>query len=73
MNFIKYLLDYFKQPKPPINLNNQQVYNDALQIKNILKTNNYKIKKWIDTQNNDALFLCKEDEKPWKGIYLQTL
>lgn len=72
MNFIKYVLEYFNQSKP-VDPTNQQVYDDAMQIKNILKLNNYKLKKWIDTKNNEAIFLCKNEDKPWKGIYLQTL
>lgn len=51
---------------------NQELCNAANQIQKILDKG-YEIKKWINSQNKDALFLCKKGDNPWKGIYIQLL
>ena len=41
---------------------NQELCNAANQIQKILDKG-YEIKKWINSQNKDALFLCKKGDK----------
>jgi len=51
---------------------NQELCKAANQIQKILDQG-YEIKKWINSQNKDGLFLCKKGDNPWKGVYIQLL
>lgn len=59
------------------NKTNKQINKDlceaASKIQKILQNGNYEIKKWINVNNEDVLFLCHKDDQPWKGIYIQQL
>lgn len=52
---------------------NKDLCEAANKIQKILQNGNYEIKKWINVNNEDALFLCHKDDQPWKGIYIQQL
>jgi len=52
---------------------NKELCDAASQIQKILKRGNYELKKWINVNNEDALFLCHKEDQPWKGVYVQHL
>ena len=52
---------------------NKDLCEAASQIQKILQNGNYELKKWINGNNEDALFLARKDEPAWKGVYIQKL
>lgn len=56
----------------PKSKENQELCEYGKQIQKILDKG-YELKKWINSQNKDALFLCKKGDNPWKGVYIQTI
>jgi hypothetical protein len=52
---------------------NTQLCEAANQIQKILKNGNLVLNKWINSKNEDCLFLCKKEDKPWQGVYIQHL
>jgi len=51
---------------------NKELY-DACNAIKIILDHGYEIKNWINIHNEDALFLVRKGEAPWKGIYLQKI
>lgn len=51
---------------------NRELCDACNSIKRILEQG-YEIKKWINIHNEDALFLVRKGESPWKGVYLQKI
>ena len=54
-------------------IKNNELCEAASKIQKILQDGNYDIKKWINSSNESALFLCHKDEPAWKGVYIQNL
>lgn len=52
---------------------NKQLCEAANQIQKILKNGNLVLNKWINSKNEDCLFLCRKEDKPWQGVYIQHL
>ncbi len=54
-------------------LENKQLCEAANQIQKILNNGDYVLNKWINVKNEECLFLCKKEDQPWKGVYVQHL
>lgn len=67
------ILNRFRKKKNNQQQKNKDLCDAANRIKNILSSGNYEIKKWINSKNEDALFLCYKDEQPWKGVFIQKI
>ena len=57
----------------PNNIKNKDLCEAANKIQKILQNGNYELKKWINMNNEDALFLAHKYEPAWKGVYVQKL
>lgn len=62
-----------KLHKQDKNIKNKELCEAVNKIQKILQNGDYKIKKWINSNNEDALFLCHEDEPAWKGVFIQKI